>query len=46
VIPNLVEAAQRLGVSVSLLPVVFAGLLTGFVLLVQAATRWFEDRKS
>jgi hypothetical protein len=45
VIPNLLEIARRLGVSATLLPIVLLGLLTGLLVLAQAALRP-NDRKN
>jgi hypothetical protein len=44
VIPILLSTAQRLGVTAAYLMLVFVGLVTGFVFLVQVVARWFEDR--
>jgi hypothetical protein len=46
VILNLLSPARECAVTGSYLPVVFAGFFTGFVLLLQALTRWFEDRNT
>ena len=43
-IPTLTEIAAELGVTTVFVPLVFAGLFTGFVLLLQSRVRWFEDR--
>ena len=43
-IPALNCLAARLGVNAALVALVFAGLLTGFVLLAQSVVAWFKDR--
>jgi hypothetical protein len=42
--PNLVNAANRLGLTCPYPPIVLAGVLAFSVLLVQAVVRWFESR--
>ena len=44
-IPTLAELERTLGVNVAFVPLVFAVLLTGMVLILPSIFQWFEDRK-
>jgi hypothetical protein len=43
-IPPLSGLAERFGIGILLAPIVFAAVVTGFVLVVQAIAQWFDDR--
>jgi len=44
VIPGLCELAERIGGNALLAPLVYAGLFTAMVMLIQAVSQWFDDR--
>jgi len=46
VIPDLLEIAQRFGISPAFAALFLSGVLTGIVLFVQSIANWFDDRNS
>lgn len=44
-IPQLPALVDQLGFGISLLPLAFAVLVTGMVLVARSLAQWFNDRK-
>src|SRR6266404_2370073 len=43
-IPSLTELAEELGFTAVLVPLVFAGVLTGLMCVAQSIAQWFDER--